>query len=118
VINHRGAVTPLIDQRRRFGVEGDAPAERRRVIVTRLDDVTVGFIVDGVERIHEAPGEVLSPTPELASGDTVLFDRVASLDLDGRLVLLVDPRQLLDQAERDVVRALAGHDAAKGATGR
>jgi purine-binding chemotaxis protein CheW len=118
VMNHRGAVTPVIDQRRRFGVEGEAPAERRRVIVTRLDDVTVGFIVDSVERILDLSGDALTPTPELAAGEAALFDRIARVELDGRLVLLVDPRQLLDQAERDVVRAVAGQTAGQGsATG-
>ncbi len=34
-----------------------------------------------------------------------LFDRIATLDLDGELVLLMDPRQLLDRAERDIVDA-------------
>jgi len=107
VMNHRGAVVPLIDQRRRFAVSG-APANRQqRIIVANVDDLVAGFIVDAVEQILSLSVEALRATPELAAADAQIFDRIAALDLDGRLVLLVDPRQLLDQAERDIVRDVA-----------
>jgi len=106
-MNHRGAVVPLIDQRRRFAVSG-APAKRQqRIIVANVDDLVAGFIVDAVEQILSLSVEALRATPELAAADAQIFDRIAALDLDGRLVLLVDPRQLLDQAERDIVRDVA-----------
>lgn len=107
VMNHRGAVVPLIDQRRRFAVAGEETQRQRRVIVANVDDLIAGFIVDGVEQILSVPAEALRPAPDLAGSDDPLFDRIATLDLDGRLVLLVDPRQLLDQAERDIVRDVA-----------
>jgi len=106
VIHHRGRIVPLVDQAVRFGAQ-IAAGERRRVIIATLDDVTVGFIVDAIEQIVAFPETQLQPTPELAAGDPSVFDRVASVEHDGRLVLLVDPRQLLDQAERDLVRSLA-----------
>jgi len=112
VMNHRGAVLPLIDQRRRFQVAGDAPAARRRVVIARLGDVAVGFVVDAVERILGVPAAALTPAPDLVSHDVSVFDRIASVELDGRLVLLVDPRQLLDQAERDLVAALVAGESA------
>lgn len=107
VMNHRGAVVPLIDQRRRFAVAGEAAARQRRVIVANVDDLIAGFIVDAVQQILNVPAEALRPAPDLAAAEAPLFDRIATLDLDGRLVLLVDPRQLLDQAERDIVRDVA-----------
>ncbi len=107
VMSHRGAVVPLIDQRRRFAVAGEDTSRTRRVIVTNVDDLVAGFIVDGVEQILSVPAEALRSAPELAAAEEPIFDRVATLELDGRLVLLVDPRQLLDQAERDIVRDVA-----------
>lgn len=104
LVNHRGAVVPLIDQRRRFAVETKVPTPHSRVIVAQADDLVAGFIVDAVEQILSVPAEALSAAPDLAAGDPPLFDRIATLHLDRRLILLIDPRQLLDQAERDVVR--------------
>lgn len=115
VMNHRGKIVPLIDQRRRFAVDGEATSRARRVIVAQIDDLTAGFIVDAVERILHVPASALSPAPDLAASDAPLFDRVATLDIDGRLILLVDPRQLLDQADRDVVRDVARRSNARPA---
>ena len=115
VMNHRGLVAPLIDQRRRFGVTGEAESRQRRVIIARLEDLTAGFIVDAVEQILDVPAEALQAAPELATGDTQVFDRIATIEHGGRLVLLVDPRQLLDQAERDIVRELARRSGAESA---
>jgi purine-binding chemotaxis protein CheW len=108
IASHRGAALPVIEQRIRFGVPGEAPAAGRRVIVTRLDDVSVGFAVDAVEALRQVPAGSLAATPGLADGGG-LFDRVAGLEAAGQPVLLVDPRALLDRAERDLVAAvLAG----------
>jgi purine-binding chemotaxis protein CheW len=35
-----------------------------------------------------------------------LFDRVATVARDGRMILLMDPKTLLDRAERDVLAAI------------
>ena len=111
VINHRGRVTPLVDQSLRFATP-QAGGTRRRVILTSLGGLTAGFIVDAVEQIVSIPDTRLQPTPDLATGKEGVFDRVASIEHDGRLVLLVDPRQLLDQAERDILQGLADSAAA------
>jgi len=36
-----------------------------------------------------------------------VFDRVANLEADGRMILIVEPRELLDRAERDMLGAMA-----------
>jgi purine-binding chemotaxis protein CheW len=106
VMNHRGKVLPIIEQRRRFGVTGKGDASRRRVIVTTIGDRQAGFIVDGVSEILNLPADQLRPTPDLAADGGRLFDRIANLDVDGRIILLVDPQELLNRAERDLLAAL------------
>jgi purine-binding chemotaxis protein CheW len=107
VMSYRGAIVPLIDQRRRFVVPGEAGGRERRVIIARLDGLVAGFVVDAIDQILSLPAADLHPTPPLAATETPVFDRIATIEVDGRLILLVDPRQLLDQAERDIVRDLA-----------
>lgn len=112
LMNHRGAVVPLIDLRRRFNAPGRALGREQRVILVRLDDLMAGFIADAVEEVLKAPVEDLRATPDIAAADGPLFDRIATRDRQGRLVLLIDPRELLDQTERDilhdVVRRMGG----------
>lgn len=106
MMSHRGAVVPLIDQRRRFGV--NAPrAARPQVIVTRVDGIVAGLVVDRVERVLALPSSELAPATALP-GDARLFDR-AVMAGGSRPLLTVDPRALLDQAERDIVQDWVGH---------
>jgi purine-binding chemotaxis protein CheW len=107
VMSLRGQPVPVIDQRRRFGVDAADAAARPRVIVTRVGELVAGFAVDAVSEILELPADRLSPTPELASDGARLFDQVAQAGDDGAVILLVNPRELLDRAERDLVAALA-----------
>ena len=83
------------------------PDQGRRVLVARVDGGLVGFAVDAVEALVDIPADRLAETPELAREAGRLFDRVAQVDVDGRPVLLVNPQELLDQAERDVLAGLA-----------
>lgn len=102
VMNLRGKVVPVIDQSRRFDTASAAAS--RRVIITSVDGVTAGFIVDRVSEILALASDQISDAPELP-GQTSLFRRVAQAD--GRMVLLVDPKGLLGQAEADLLKALA-----------
>lgn len=105
VMNLRGQVVPVIDQRRRF--LGDAAAgKRRRVVVVTLGDTLAGFVVDLVSEVRRIPIAAMRPAPELGGEETRVFDRIATLDGAERMILIVNPRELLDRAERDVLAAL------------
>jgi purine-binding chemotaxis protein CheW len=108
VMNLRGRVVPVIDQRRRF--LGDAASgKRRRVVVVSLGDVQAGFVVDRVSEVLRVPASAVRVAPELGEGTNV-FDRVANLD-GGGMILIVEPRELLDRAERDMLAAMSGEGA-------
>lgn len=103
-MNLRGAVLPVIDQRRRFG-SGDERQAGRIVVVT-VEGLRAGFAVDAVSEVLPVAAEDLAPVPPLAEGDARVFDRVARVERGGRIILLIDPRALLDAAERDLLAAV------------
>ena len=41
----------------------------------------------------------LRPTPELAADRSQVIDRIANIEVEGRMILLLNPRELLDRAE-------------------
>jgi purine-binding chemotaxis protein CheW len=47
--------------------------------------------------------DAIRPAPELSLDQMRLISRVINLEDQGRLILLVDPTQLLDQVEADVL---------------
>ena len=69
VMNLRGRVVPVIDQRRRFEVEPSGSGRRERVIVVTIDRMQAGFVVDGVSEVLRVPVGQLRPTPELAAAE-------------------------------------------------
>ncbi|HEY4254264.1 MAG TPA: chemotaxis protein CheW [Roseomonas sp.] len=108
VMNLRGRVIPVIDQRHRFAVApGTAPAASGsgRVLVMTLGPLQVGFAVDAVSTIIEVAAGELLPAPALGA-DGALFDRAVPVDRDGAVILLIDPAALLDRAEADLLRDL------------
>jgi purine-binding chemotaxis protein CheW len=108
VMNLRGKVVPVIDQRRRFQApEAPGLKDRRRVIVTTFGALQAGFVVDRVTDILELTPDRMRETPELASEGDPVFDRVATAEADGQMILLVDPKALLDRAEADLLAAMA-----------
>lgn len=115
VMNLRGRAVPLIDQRLRFEVGDTDPIARQRAVIMVIDGIHVGFVVDRVSETLEIPLEDLLPAPDI-SERTSVFDRVARLGADGRMILLVDPKELLTRAEQDIVTAFAKTDMEEKAT--
>jgi purine-binding chemotaxis protein CheW len=80
VMNLRGQVIPVIDQRRRF--LGDAASgKRRRVVVVSLGDTQAGFVVDMVSEVLRVPASALRAAPELGGEENA---RVRSRRQPGR----------------------------------
>ena len=114
VMNLRGRPVPLIDQRLRFEVaDGDLGRKKPRAVIVTIGRLQAGFIVDGVSEVVSLPASALAPAPDFSSERAEVFDRVAHMAADGRMLLLVNPKELLTRAEQDVVAAL--RDAAPAA---
>lgn len=52
VINLRGEVVPIMSLRRRFGLDNDEYGNQTRIIIIRLEDMSmIGFVVDEVREV-------------------------------------------------------------------
>jgi purine-binding chemotaxis protein CheW len=63
VINLRGKVIPVVDLRLRFGMEERPYDDRTCIVVSEIDGVSLGFIVDTVEEVLEIPENQVEPAP-------------------------------------------------------
>lgn len=63
VINLRGKVIPIVDLRLRFDMEEREYDNRTCIIVTEVDGVLVGCLVDTVEEVMEIPEKSIEPPP-------------------------------------------------------
>lgn len=114
VMEVRGQIVPVIDQAQRFKGEG-VVAERPRVILVQIGKLTAGFLVDAVREVTRLPASCLREAPDLGVEGMRVFDRIATVEGQDGLVLIVSPEELLDKAERDLLTEL-GKKGAKSRT--
>lgn len=105
VVNLRGEVLPVVDQRRRFDMPALAHKEGRRLIVVRTERHRAGLIVDSVSEVLRCSSDDIEPSPNLTNETVRLVHGVINLDKAGRIVLLLDPSELLTRAERGLLDA-------------
>jgi len=103
VINLRGTVLPVIDQRGRLGLPLIERNDRQRIMVYLLGGKRTGFIVDSVAEVLRIPRGRIVPAPLMSEEQSRLISRVANLEGDKRLVMLIDPTHLLQGPEIQAV---------------
>jgi purine-binding chemotaxis protein CheW len=93
VINLRGSVIPVIDLRRRFGLQPRAFGKLTVVIVVRMEhedgSKIMGFVVDAVSDVYNIEVEQIRPVPELdAAVETRFVKGLATVD--EKMIILLD----------------------------
>lgn len=69
VINLRGQIIPIVDLRKRFGVDTQTATDETRIIVVELGNgMVIGLIVDAVREVERIPTESILPPPSLVAG--------------------------------------------------
>jgi purine-binding chemotaxis protein CheW len=99
IINLRGSVMPIVDQRRRFALPDMAHNDRQRIVVFVVRGVRTGFIVDSVSEVLKVSRAQISAAPELAGELDGAVSRVANLVDSKRLILMLDVERLLSESE-------------------
>jgi purine-binding chemotaxis protein CheW len=96
VINLRGTVLPVIDQRRRFDLEEAARSDRQRIMVFTIHGQHVGFIVDSVSEVGRIPNATISAAPDLSGTRARVVRGVANLTAQNRMIQLLDVDCLIE----------------------
>ena len=109
VVNLRGAVVPVIDQRRRFGMPAGEETARRRLIVVRTGAHRAGLIVDSVSEVLRTSEDEIAPAPALTGETNPLVQGVVNLQPSDRMILLLDASELLTRAERSLLDKFDRH---------
>ncbi|WP_088103643.1 chemotaxis protein CheW [Halalkalibacter urbisdiaboli] len=96
VMNLRGVITPIINLRKRFGIEDKEFDEATRILVLSKDDIEIGFIVDGANDVIDIPVEKIEPTPEVVGGVEAEYLR-GVVKLDNRLFTLLNLEKVIQE---------------------
>lgn len=99
VLEYQSRVVPVIDLRRRFGLDDDGrPEAGVRIIVFRAGEEWLGALVDAVLEVANIDPAQLSPPPPLFRGLKAEYVR-GLLHRDGRMIILLEMDRLLTATE-------------------
>ncbi|MFH2009717.1 MAG: chemotaxis protein CheW [bacterium] len=98
VIELRGVVIPIMDLRRRLGIEPAPDVRATKYIIVRLERRLIGLIVDRVVGVHRVSHDAIRPTPDWISGPEASVFSGVCRRVEG-LVLLVDLDRLISSDE-------------------
>jgi len=93
VIELRGALVPVVDVRRRLGVEPSVAAGKEKVLVCRVGRGRIALVVDAVTQVLRAAPEELKPAPPLPGGSSCVLGAVGA---GAALTFLLDVHALMD----------------------
>lgn len=96
VINLRGRIIPVIDLRKRFGIQPSADTSDARIIVVEVGDEArvLGFTVDRVHEVLRLDASIVDPAPTMSFANNAA-DFVRGVGkLEDRLLILLDLERL------------------------
>lgn len=102
VINLRGSIIPVIDVRVRFSKEETQYSERTCIIVTKIEESYIGFIVDSVDEVTTIGDDNISPPPRISKDRTNAY-LTGIGKVENKVVLLLDTSRILNDSEIEVV---------------
>lgn len=108
VVELRGSIVPIVDLRKRFGIEAeDSPS--KKYLVVSMDRRIVGLVVDSVTEVITVPRAELRPAPPMITG--VEAQPISGMcRYGGRLILILDLNVLLTSKEKMKLEALENAD--------
>lgn len=98
VVHVRGRVVPVIDLRRRFGLEAVEPTLDTRIVVTELGDRSVGLVCDRARELLRIDEGQLQPPPRLLVEQTHGFVK-GIVEIDKRIYLLADLERIIGEEQ-------------------
>ena len=94
VMNLRGSVLPVIDLKKRLGLVEEPYSEDTRIIIVKVDDISIGMIVDAVtEVLAIGPDHIEAPEAVVDGTENNFISGVGNLD--NRLVIMLNLNEIV-----------------------
>ena len=89
VINQRGSVMPVIDLKKRLGLEASPYTETTRIVTVIVGDLQVGMLVDAVTEVLTIRSKLVDPKKTVS--DRAMEKFLSGIgNIDGRLVTMLN----------------------------
>lgn len=95
VFNLRGTVIPLIDLRKKFGLQSEKMTDDSRFIVMRNKYETAGFVIDRLTEAIRLKKHEIGPAPETSMQEDTLIEGVGKQE--GKILTILKVDKLLER---------------------
>lgn len=101
VTNLRGEVIPVIDLRKRFGIEARERDDRTRLVIVQISGKKTAFIVDWVNEVARLSKSDIEPPPPMLKTEVDLrfISGIAKVG-EERMILILDVEEILSPEEK------------------
>jgi purine-binding chemotaxis protein CheW len=104
VIPYEGGAVPVVDLRKRFGLEASI-REETRLMVLDLEQQRVGMLVDEVREVMRVDSTTITAPGPMVSGLAAAY--IAGIvTRPGRTIIILNARKLLSSTERLALSAI------------
>ena len=98
IINLRGEVVPVLDLRKKLGLPVEEMGRETRILIVRIDNKTIGLIVDMVLSVVNINEKDITSTPdEIRDKNTRFFSGIAQSNK--RMTFLLNINEVLNSEE-------------------
>ncbi|AIF52102.1 chemotaxis protein CheW [Pelosinus sp. UFO1] len=94
VINLRGSVLPVIDLKKRLNLPQQVVTEDTRIIIVKVDELSVGMIVDAVSEVMTINQENID-SPDVVAGSVAASYLSGVGKLENRLLILLNLEEII-----------------------
>jgi purine-binding chemotaxis protein CheW len=98
VINLRGEIIPIIDLRTRFKLPEAEATEDTRIIIIKIEEISVGFIVDAVDEVMQLTEDAVENVSSF-SNDLSMDYILGVGKINDRIVTLLNLEILIKMSE-------------------
>jgi purine-binding chemotaxis protein CheW len=98
VINLRGNVVPIIDLRKRFGMEVVEVTKKSKIIIVQINKRQFGLVVDSVSEVLTLASDQIEPSLPTVSGLKAEFINGIG-KFDNKLIIILEISRILQSSE-------------------
>ena len=94
VINLRGEIVPVVSLRLKFGLSEDVFGDETRIVIIKMEDMSIGLIVDSVAEVLELDEETTESMANITG--ELSFDYISGVGkVNGRIITLLNLEKLV-----------------------
>lgn len=105
IINLRGVIIPVVDLRKRFGLDTIEHDKDTRIMVVNSKGQDIGIVVDSVAEVLRISSDSIEPTSAVVTGGDAQYLQ-GIVKLQDKLVILLDVELLLSNEDAALLESV------------